>query len=125
MLTSKLILLNFKLKNKGTREGISTTEAESAHQVSRPDLLHYLPTVRYVLLHCETIQLIVYYSLLDNTVHIVQCEGPLARSVIFYIYIYIYIFIYKAATQMYDLLVSIDHLKFSKSEQRSAALRHV
>ena len=89
MLTSKLILLNFKLKNKGTREGISTTEAESAHQVSRPDLLHYLPTVRYVLLHCETIQLIVYYSLLDNTVHIVQCEGPLARSVILYIYIYL------------------------------------
>lgn len=46
-------------------------------------------TVRYVLLHCETIQLIFYYSLLKNIVHIVQCEGPLPVCYLLYTYIYL------------------------------------
>lgn len=44
----------------------------------------------YVLLHCETIQLIFYYSLLKNIVHIVQCEGPLCTPrLLSPIYIYL------------------------------------
>lgn len=42
------------------------------------------------LLHCETIQLIFYYTLLKNIVHIVQCEGPLCTPCLLSpIYIYL------------------------------------
>lgn len=81
--------MNFKLRNMNSRRNFY--HGSRKHTPGIPTWFITLPAnCEICLLHCETIQLIFYYTLLKNIVHIVQCEGPLCNPCLLSpIYIYL------------------------------------